>query len=232
MNYHSIMQGIFLERPNRFIARVLVDGVLETVHVKNTGRCRELLRPGVRVILERAGHPGRKTAYSLIAVYKGDCLINIDSQAPNQVVREALAEGRLPEFGAINRIVSEVTYGQSRFDLAYWKQHGAGFIEVKGVTLERDGLALFPDAPTQRGEKHLRELMHAVQAGYEGCVFFLIQMQGPLQFQPNIAMDPCFSETLRQAYAGGVQVLAYDSQVTEAGVILGSPVTVNIMGNS
>lgn len=226
MNYRGITRGIFLERPNRFIARVLIDGVQETVHVKNTGRCRELLRPGVTVILERSGHPGRKTAYSLVAVYKEALLINIDSQAPNRVVREALEQGRLPEFGDLNRIAGEVSYGQSRLDLYYESERGAGFIEVKGVTLEQDGLALFPDAPTQRGVKHLQELIHAVQAGYQSCVFFLIQMQGPSRFRPNTAMDPRFSEALQQARAGGVRVLAYDAQVAEDGMTLGSPVAV------
>jgi sugar fermentation stimulation protein A len=228
MDYIQIKRGIFLERPNRFIAHVLVDGVIETAHVKNTGRCKELLIPGSTIILERAKNPERKTAYSLIAVYKGEILINMDSQAPNQVLDEALRQGRLPQFGKLTRIVREVRYGNSRFDLYYEKGSVKGFIEVKGVTLERDGKLFFPDAPTERGTKHVRELIKAVQAGYEGCIFFLIQMRGAVSFEPNSVTDPQFTEALCQAYAGGVQVMAYDSFVTEDGIQIGSPVRIKL----
>lgn len=228
MKYASIARGVFLERPNRFIAKVLIDGKLETVHVKNTGRCRELLQPKAAVILERAGHPGRKTAYSLVAVYKGDMLINIDSQIPNGVVHEALSQGRLPVFGSLTRITREVVFGNSRFDLYYENESKKGFIEVKGVTLERHGTALFPDAPTERGAKHLLELIEAIKSGYTASIFFLIQMKGPYRLQPNIATDPKFAEALVRAEENGVKILAYDSIVTEDGILIGSPVRVDL----
>lgn len=228
MKYRSIKHATFLARPNRFIARVLLDGAVETVHVKNTGRCRELLQPGVAVILEEAGHPGRKTRYSLVAVYKGKMLINIDSQAPNTVVYEAIQQRRLPEFGVVTRLTREVRYRGSRFDLYYETEEKRGFIEVKGVTLEEQGLALFPDAPTERGTKHLRELTAAVREGYEGCVFFLLQMKGPQHFQPNKAVDPDFAEALQVAKESGVRVLAYDSIVTEDGIALEEPTPVEV----
>lgn len=224
MKYNEIKRGVFLERPNRFIARVLVDGAVETVHVKNTGRCREILQPQAAVILERSGHAGRKTAYSLIAAYKGEVLINIDSQVPNQVVYEALRQGLLPEFAGLTRIAREVRYGNSRFDLYFENAAGRGFIEVKGVTLEREGTALFPDAPTERGTKHLLELIEAVKSGYSAHAFFLIQMKGPHLFQPNTATDPGFSNALRLARDNGVKILVYDSMVTEDGIAIGERV--------
>ncbi len=227
MKYGTIKRGIFIERPNRFIAKVSMNGAIETVHVKNTGRCREILIPGATVILEKANNEGRKTSYSLIAAYKGETLINIDSQAPNQVVYEALKQGALPEFGNLTRIVKEVRFGNSRIDLYYETESEKGFIEVKGVTLERDGRALFPDAPTERGAKHLLELAESVQSGFRGWIFFLIQMKAPDRFQPNIPMDPKFTEALRLARDSGVGILAYDSIVTEDGLIIDEPVLVD-----
>ncbi len=231
MHYTMIKQGVFLERPNRFIANVLVDGVIETVHVKNTGRCRELLIHGVPVILEQAvslPNSGRKTKYSLVAVYKEDRLINIDSQAPNLVIYEALHRGKLWEFGTPTRIAREFRFGSSRFDIYYESGMVKGFIEVKGVTLERDGVLFFPDAPTERGSKHVRELVEAVKSGYEACIFFLIQMEGAAWFEPNGATDPQFAEALRSASTQGVKVLAYDSRVTEDEIGIGSPVAVKL----
>ncbi|HOP75257.1 MAG TPA: DNA/RNA nuclease SfsA [Bacillota bacterium] len=228
MVYKKIKHGIFCERLNRFIARVKVDDVIETVHVKNTGRCRELLQPGVTVILEDAGHTGRKTRYSLVEVYKGATLINMDSQAPNHVVYEALCQGKLQELGTPVRVAKEVTYGKSRFDLYYENENGKGFIEVKGVTLEDKGIAMFPDAPTERGAKHLMELIEAVREGYQGWIFFLIQMQGVSVFRPNRAMDPQFAQVLQLAQKCGVRVLAYDAVVTENGMTLGHPVPVEL----
>lgn len=228
MKYQTIKPAVFLERPNRFIARVLVDGVPETVHVKNTGRCREILQPGAAVILEKAGHPGRKTLYSMIAAYKGNILINIDSQAPNHVVYEGLSQGKLPELGNPVRLSREVRYGNSRFDLYYENESEKGFIEVKGVTLERDGTALFPDAPTERGARHLLELAEAVKSGYKGWIFFLIQMNGPGCFQTNKATDPNFSAALIFARDHGVTSLAYDTIVTEDSLSLGTPVLIVI----
>ncbi|NLW45794.1 MAG: DNA/RNA nuclease SfsA [Firmicutes bacterium] len=227
MKYETIKQGIFIERPNRFIARVLFNEKAETVHVKNTGRCREILIPGVKVILEKAKHKERKTAYSLIAAYKGVTLINIDSQAPNQVVYEALQQGLLPQFGNLTRLLREVRFGNSRFDIYYENESESGFIEVKGVTLERDGMALFPDAPTERGAKHLLELAEAVKSGFKAHVFFLIQMKGPDRFQPNTIMDPKFTESLQLARNGGVEILAYDTVVREDSLIMGEPVEVD-----
>lgn len=228
MKYSQIKPGIFIARPNRFIAQVLVDGLPETVHVKNTGRCREILQPGVTVILERAGHSGRKTRYSLIAAYKGEMLVNIDSQVPNEVIYQALRQGLVPEFANLIRIAKEVKFGNSRFDLYYETESEKGFVEVKGVTLERDGTALFPDAPTERGAKHLTELAEAVKSGYTGCVFFLIQMKGPRLFQPNAVMDPKFAAALNFAVHNGVKALAYDSIVTEDGIAIGEPVKIDI----
>lgn len=226
MKYESIRQGTFIERPNRFIARVLINEKVETVHVKNTGRCREILIPGVKVILERSKNKERKTAYSLIAAYKGETLINIDSQAPNQVVYEALKQGQLPCFGNPARIVREVRFGNSRFDLYYENESDKGFVEVKGVTLERDGTALFPDAPTKRGAKHLLELAEAVKSGFKANVIFLIQMKKPDRFRPNTIMDPEFTESLRLARDGGVGIMAYDTVVREDSLIMGEPVEV------
>ena len=224
MKYKTIQQEQFIERPNRFIARVSMAGGVETVHVKNTGRCREILIPGTTVILEKARNEARKTPYSLIAAYKGETLINIDSQAPNQVVYEALQQGLLPQFKNLTRIAKEVRFGNSRFDLYYENESEKGFIEVKGVTLEREGMALFPDAPTERGAKHLVELVEAVKLGFKGQIFFLIQMKGPRRFLPNTAMDSKFTEALRIARASGVGILAYDSLVTEDGLVLGDQV--------
>lgn len=224
MKYRTIQWGRFIERPNRFIARVLMAGGVETVHVKNTGRCREILIPNARVILEKASNEERRTQFSLIAAYKRDILINIDSQAPNQVVYETLQQGLLPQFQNLTRIAKEVRFGNSRFDLYYETESEKGFIEVKGVTLERDGTALFPDAPTERGAKHLVELAEAAKLGFKGHVIFLIQMKGPRRFLPNTAMDPKFTEALRIARASGVEILAYDSLVTENSLVLGDPV--------
>lgn len=226
MKYGTIQWGSFIERPNRFIARVLMAGGVETVHVKNTGRCREILIPNARVILEKASNEERRTRYSLIAAYKRDILINIDSQAPNQVMYETLQQGLLPQFKNLIRIAKEVRFGNSRFDLYYETESEKGFIEVKGVTLERDGTALFPDAPTERGAKHLVELAEAVKLGFKGHIIFLIQMKGPRQFLPNTVMDPQFTEALRIARASGVEILAYDSLVTEDSLVLGEPIEI------
>lgn len=224
MKYGTIQWGRFIERPNRFIARVLMAGGVETVHVKNTGRCREILIPNASVILEKASNEERRTQFSLIAAYKRDILINIDSQAPNQVIYETLQQGLLPQFHNLTRIGKEVRFGNSRFDLYYETESEKGFIEVKGVTLEQDGTALFPDAPTERGAKHLAELAEAVKLGFKGHIIFLIQMKGPRQFLPNTAMDPKFTEALRIARASGVEILAYDSLVTEDSLVLGEPI--------
>lgn len=226
MRYRSVKKAKFIKRPNRFLAHVYIDGTEEVVHVKNTGRCKEILQEGITVILEESQNTERKTRFSLVAGYKDDILINIDSQVPNTVVYEAIKGGRLKEFPAVTRLDREKTYGKSRFDLYFESTGKKGFIEVKGVTLEREGAALFPDAPTERGSKHVYEMIKAVEEGYEGYIFFLIQMKGVKLFKPNELMDPEFAQALRQAANKGVKVIAYDSQVQEDGITIGEEVQV------
>lgn len=213
MEYGKMAEARFLRRINRFTAFVELNGQEEMVHVKNTGRCKELLLEGARVFLEEADKEGRKTKYSLIAVYKGDTLVNMDSQAPNQMAAEALAEGKIQEIGEVDFLKREVKYENSRFDLYYQQKEKKGFIEVKGVTLEENGTAKFPDAPTERGTKHLRELIKAREEGYEAAVLFVIQMKGIREFRPNEERDPAFAKTLREAADAGVKILAYDCGV-------------------
>lgn len=229
MIYEKILTATFIERPNRFLAHVLIDGEEEIVHVKNTGRCRELLVPGARVILEDCSHrPNRKTRYSLIAVWKGDMLVNMDSQVPNLVVYEALEEGKLLGLDTITNLRREVTYKNSRFDIYFEGEEDKGFMEIKGVTLEDEGIARFPDAPTVRGRKHIEEMMDAVAEGYRGIIFFLIQMKGPRKFYPNWEMDQDFSQALRDAREKGVEIMVYDSIVGENSIILDKSVEIYI----
>lgn len=228
MKYGEIVHGKFINRLNRFIAEVFVHGIKEKVHIKNTGRLKELLRPGSEVLLELSGNPQRKTNYSLIAVKKGDGWVNIDSQAPNTVAFEALRNGKLTEFGSVERIKREVTYGASRFDLFFEKDAERGFIEVKGVTLEKDRIAMFPDAPTIRGTKHILELIKAAREGYTAAVLFLIQMKGCLQFTPHEEMDKAFAAAVQRASEEGVRILAYDCIVRESELLLNKPVPVKL----
>lgn len=211
MRYDNMVPGIFLDRPNRFIAHVRIGGKTETVHVKNTGRCRELLPPGAEVWCQRSGNPARKTGYDLITVHKGSRLINMDSQAPNAAAREWLASGGL---GRIEALRPETFHGDSRFDFSFTKDGRPCFLEVKGVTLETEGVCAFPDAPTDRGAKHLRGLAEAVAEGYGAYVLFVIQMENVKYLCPNDATDPNFGAALRAAAAAGVQVLAVDCAVT------------------
>ena len=212
MNYANMLPGIFRERPNRFIAHVEINGLLETVHVKNTGRCRELLVPGCTVYLEKGTNPNRRTAYDLIAVEKGARLINMDAQAPNKVFGEwAAAGGFLPDVTAIH---PEYAYGASRLDFCLETPGGLHLVEVKGVTLERDGKAFFPDAPTERGVRHIRELQRAAETGLDAALFFVVQIKDIHSVAPNDATHPAFGEALREAAAHGVRVLAYDCDVT------------------
>lgn len=204
-------EGIFLERPNRFIAHVEIAGQKEIVHVKNTGRCRELLRPGTTVFVQRAANPERKTKWDLIGVQKGERLVNMDSQIPNRVVEEWLRTGNL--FPNLTTIRPETTYGKSRFDFYLETPERKIFMEVKGVTLEVDDIVRFPDAPTERGVKHLRELMKAAEDGYETYVFFVIQMKGVRYFAPNAVTHPEFALALQEASKKGVKILAYDCRV-------------------
>lgn len=230
MKYEHTLSAVFLERPNRFIAYAQADGRQVTCHVKNTGRCRELLVPGCEVILQH--HPdalaaGRKTEYSLIQVYKETDhreLINMDSQAPNQVAWEWFS--RHPGFSDVRR---EVTFGNSRFDLAFHTGGRSGFAEVKGVTLEEGGIARFPDAPTLRGVKHLYELAEAVRSGFEAYVFFVIAMKGIRRFEPNVSMHPEFGTALKAAAAAGVHVLAYDCIVKPDSLEIDRPVPVSLI---
>ncbi len=217
MNYENMVSGTFLCRPNRFIAHVDIDGNVETVHVKNTGRCRELLPKGAQVWCQRSDNPARKTKYDLICVQKGNRMINMDSQAPNAAVEEWLRSG---EFGSVTQVRPEVKFENSRFDFAFQKDGKPCFMEVKGVTLENDGVCAFPDAPTTRGTKHLRELIRAVEAGYSAYVLFVVQMSDVQFLHPNDATDPEFSDTLRKASQAGVQVLALDCNVTETSMSL------------
>lgn len=224
MKYERIEKAEFLERPNRFIAYVELNGEKETVHVKNTGRCAELLVPGARVYIQRSANPDRKTKWDLIAVEKGQRMINMDSQIPNRVVEEWLREGNLVE--NVSLIRPETTYGNSRFDLYVEAEGRKIFIEVKGVTLEEDGVCRFPDAPSERAVKHLEELQRAEKEGYETYVFFVIQMKGVKYFTPNTDTHPAFAEELRRAAKAGVRVIAYDCDVTEDSIRINSPVKV------
>lgn len=212
MRYQNVRAAKFIDRPNRFIAHVELDGKTETVHVKNTGRCRELLVPGCTVYLEKGTNPGRKTAYDLIAVEKGSLLINMDAQAPNRVFAEwAAAGGFLPDVTAVR---PEYRYGESRLDFCLETPGGLHLVEVKGVTLEENGNARFPDAPTERGVRHIRELQRAAESGLDAALFFVIQIKDIRSVTPNDATHPAFGEALREAAAQGVRVLAYDCDVT------------------
>ena len=225
MRYDNIYEAAFVTRPNRFIAHVLLDGEPVICHVKNTGRCRELLVPGARVILSRGTNPQRRTAYDLISVYKGERLINMDSQAPNAIAAEYLPR-LFPDLTELRR---EVAWGDSRFDFAGMKGERPFYLEVKGVTLERDGRVLFPDAPTERGTKHLRELTKLAQSGTDAYVLFVIQMQDVLSLEANRRTDPAFADALLAAHAAGVGVHAVDCQVTPDIVIARNPVPVRFV---
>ena len=225
MTYENMVPGTFLRRPNRFIAQVRIGGVEETVHVKNTGRCRELLPEGAQVWCQQWDNPARKTKFDLISVQKGNRIINMDSQAPNKAAGEWLAAGGL---GEVAQLKAETVYGDSRFDFSFTKDGRPCFLEVKGVTLENDGVCAFPDAPTQRGAKHLRELIQAAKDGYGAYVLFVIQMADVVFLHPNDATDPAFGQALREAAAAGVQVLAMDCAVTPESMRIRNPVPVRL----
>ena len=225
MRYSNMVPGVFLERPNRFIAYVEIDGKTEVCHVKNTGRCRELLLPGTQVWCQKSDNPGRKTKYDLITVRKGDRLINMDSQAPNAAAREWLLAGGL---GEISELRAETVHGDSRFDFSFELEGKRCFLEVKGVTLENDGVCAFPDAPTERGVKHLKGLARAAAEGYGAYVLFVIQMPDVKYLRPNDDTDPAFGEALREAAKNGVQIFAVDCAVTEDVMELRLPVLVKL----
>ena len=224
MRYGQVKKGVFLSRPNRFIAHVALDGVETVCHVKNTGRCRELLVPGAAVYLEKGTNPGRKTAYDLIAVEKNGKLINMDAQAPNKV----FAEWAMRFDPTAIAVHSEYRFGQSRLDFCLETPQGLHLVEVKGVTLEEDGHTRFPDAPTERGVKHLHELMHAVTLGHRATVFFVIQMADVVDFAPNDATHPAFGEALRRAKAAGVNIAAYCCRVTPESMEIDRPVEIRL----
>ena len=225
MHYENMVPGVFLARPNRFIAHVEIDGQTEICHVKNTGRCRELLVPGCTVWCQRAANPSRKTKFDLIAVLKGERLINMDSQAPNAAAGEWLNSGGL---GEITELKAEVKHGDSRYDFSFVKDGMRCFLEVKGCTLENDGICAFPDAPTDRGAKHIRGLTRAVSEGYGGYVLFVIQMSDVKFIRPHDETDPEFGRCLREAAANGVRVLAMDCAVTPETMEVRLPVAVKL----
>ncbi|MBQ2829346.1 MAG: DNA/RNA nuclease SfsA [Clostridia bacterium] len=226
MKYEKVVKGEFLSRPNRFIAKVLIDGEEETVHVKNTGRCRELLTDKAEVFLAQSENPARKTKYDLVAVRKGEKLINMDSQIPNDVAGEWLKKGNL--FSENAHIRREVTKGKSRFDFYIEDGDRKIFLEVKGVTLENEGVAMFPDAPTERGVKHINELISLKNEGYEAYILFVIQMKEVFFFKPNDITHKAFGDALRKAENAGVKILAMNCEVTEDSIEILNEIEVDL----
>lgn len=229
MEYTSVCTGIFLRRPNRFLAEVMVEGESITVHVRNTGRCEELLVPGCHVVLAAADNPERQTAWDLVAVWKereqaSPLLINLDAGAPNEAAAEWLPHSGLFPAGA--EIEREVTFGDSRFDFKITAGETISFLEVKGVTLEENGIAKFPDAPTERGAKHLRELAACKAQGYGAYLLFVIQMEEASKFEINTEMDPEFNEALHEADAQGVIIHARNCAVTPSSMSIRNPVQI------
>ena len=225
MRYSHIRKGEFLRRPNRFIAHVLLNGEEVICHVKNTGRLKELLLPGATVFLEESDNTARKTRFDLVAVMRGDAVVNIDSQAPNQAVGDWLRKGGL--FEDVSHVKAETRYGASRFDFYIESASGRkAFLEVKGVTLLQEDVARFPDAPTTRGIKHIEELVKCIEDGYEAYILFLLEMKGSRWMEPNDATHPAFGKALREAAAKGVNVLAYDCIVTPDRLEVDQPVEV------
>ena len=231
MKYKNIVEGVFVSRPNRFIANVVVDGVEQIVHVKNTGRCRELLVEGAKVYLSVSDNPARKTKYDLVAVEKvtsrGVLLINMDSQIPNDVVSEWLPQSGMFSDNAVYR--REYTYGKSRFDIYVEDGSRKVFVEVKGVTLENDGIVSFPDAPTERGVKHLNELITALDYGFECYVIFVVQMKGVTEFKANRERHSEFADALKKAFESGVKIKALDCIVTHDEIKLDTDINVCII---
>lgn len=225
MQYQNMVAGTFLARPNRFIAHVEIDGEIQIVHVKNTGRCRELLPEGAKVWCQHWDNPNRKTQYDLIFVEKGERIICMDSQAPNVAAKEWLQAGGL---GQIEELKGEYTYGDSRFDFSFFKDGRRCFLEVKGVTLECDGVCAFPDAPTLRGVKHLQGLTRLAEEGYGAYVLFVIQMGNVRYLHPNDETHPAFGAALREAASRGVEVLAMQCRVTPQSMQIDCPVEVRL----
>lgn len=226
MHYSNIEKGIFLSRPNRFLAHVVVDGREVICHVKNTGRCKELLIPNCEVYVQHHDNPNRKTEYSLISVQKGNRLVNIDSQAPNIVVKEWLEHNQIIQ--EIRKIYPEKKYCNSRFDFYLEREERPAYVEVKGVTLEENGVVLFPDAPTERGIKHVYELCQCKKDGFDAYIIFVIQMQNVRYFMPNIKTHPAFGEALQHAKERGVSILAFDCKVTPDSMSISSRIPVHL----
>lgn len=212
MTYKNIFTAKFINRPNRFIAHIEIDGQTEIAHVKNTGRCRELLIPGATVFVQKSNNPARKTKYDLIGVLKGERMINMDSQIPNKVFGQWLQKSGF--FGPLTFVQAEKTYGSSRFDYYLETETDKIFVEIKGVTLEDEGVVLFPDAPTERGVKHINELCQCINDGYKAYIFFIIQMDNVKYFTPNRKTHPAFADALKAAAEKGVGVYALDCTVT------------------
>lgn len=226
MRYDNIIKASFIDRPNRFICHCNIDGISETVHVKNTGRCKELLVEGATVYLERSDNPNRKTQYDLISVEKENMLINMDSQAPNKAAMEWLEAGGYISNPTLIR--PETKYGNSRFDFYMESDSEKAFVEVKGVTLEKGGVAMFPDAPTQRGTKHINELISAKREGFRTAVLFVIQMKGCNLFTPNIETDRAFADALKSAKEKGVEILAMDCLITPESMTVDRPIEIKL----
>lgn len=225
MQYEKMVPGIFQARPNRFIAHVEINGNLEICHVKNTGRCRELLPAGAKIWCAVSDNPSRKTKFDLITVLKGDRMINMDSQAPNCATEEWLRNGGL---GEINDLRRETVHGDSRFDFSFTKDGVPCFLEVKGVTLENDGICAFPDAPTERGTKHINGLIRAKEEGFGAYILFVIQMNDVKYLIPNEKTDPAFASALRDAEKSGVEILAVDCRITEGSMQIENQVPVKL----
>lgn len=226
MKYKNIVKGQFISRPNRFIANVEIDGQEEVCHVKNTGRCRELLVSGAQLFLQYSDNPARKTKYDVIGVMKNQVMVNMDSQIPNKVVYEWIKKGNLFSKDAVLR--PEKRFGNSRFDLYIEDGDRKAFIEIKGVTLEVNGVARFPDAPTERGVKHIQELCECISQGYEAYIIFVIQMKGVFRLEPNWTTHKAFGEALAIAEEKGVHILAYDCKVTEDSIEMDQPIAVSL----
>ena len=226
MKYHNIVNGKFECRPNRFIAYVTINGHREKVHVKNTGRCRDLLKEQAEVYLEKSNNGERSTGYDLVAVKKNERIVNMDSQAPNKAVAEWLQDAGI--FQDVTLIKPEIVYGNSRFDFYIEAKDRKIFMEVKGVTLEDDGVVLFPDAPSKRAVKHVYELIEAVKNGYDAYIMFVIQMKDVKYFMPNRFTHPEFADALLTAKKAGVQIIAYDCNVTKEEMCVNNPVPVKL----
>jgi sugar fermentation stimulation protein len=231
VRYHrSLVEAEFLERENRFAAQVILDGKKERVHVPNTGRMKELLLPGADVLLLGSDNPERRTRYDLVAVDTPDVSVSVDSRVPNAILSEALADGAIPEFLDYDSVRPEYTWGDSRFDFLLENGDTKALVEVKGCTLvQGDGLALFPDAPTQRGARHVRELTRATREGIESYVVVIVQRSDGRVFAPNDRTDRAFGDALREAQEAGVRVMAYGTMVTREGVDLTGPLDVDLM---